>query len=251
MDAFGRCESFARGDPVRPPTVDFAAPLRAQVPSPDQVAPEARRAALLLHGIARGDRSWLLGMLDERERAALEPLLEELQELGVPADRQLLGELTGAPAEPRDASVGSNDRGGPAEGAGPGLDHERLDRADPARLAAVLRDEPPGVIARLIAIRSWAWREELLPRLGEKRRHVLDQLGQVPRRQPETAGKDGAFGALLDQHLVAAVLRRLDSDEASQRPAANVGAQGRPAKRAAGLAGLVGRWLPWGQGASR
>ncbi|PTT79710.1 hypothetical protein DBR42_20865 [Pelomonas sp. HMWF004] len=45
-----------------------------------------RRAALTLHALAAPDRDWLLRQLPVADRTALQSLLNELQELGIPAD---------------------------------------------------------------------------------------------------------------------------------------------------------------------
>lgn len=45
-----------------------------------------RRAALTLHALAAPDRDWLLQQLPVADRSALQGLLAELRELGIPAD---------------------------------------------------------------------------------------------------------------------------------------------------------------------
>lgn len=59
-----------------------------------------RRAALTLHALAVPDREWLLAQLPTAHRTALRGLLDELHELGIPADaaviRAALAEATPA-----------------------------------------------------------------------------------------------------------------------------------------------------------
>jgi hypothetical protein len=49
-----------------------------------------RRAALTLHALAAPDRDWLLAQLPADDRAALERLLGELSELGIPAESAVI-----------------------------------------------------------------------------------------------------------------------------------------------------------------
>jgi hypothetical protein len=49
-----------------------------------------RRAALTLHALAAQDREWLLDQLPATDRTALNSLLAELQELGIPADADVI-----------------------------------------------------------------------------------------------------------------------------------------------------------------
>jgi hypothetical protein len=66
----------------------------------DEVSAGRRRAALTLHALATPDREWLLEQLPAAERGALRGLLVELQDLGIPADadviRSALAEVTPA-----------------------------------------------------------------------------------------------------------------------------------------------------------
>lgn len=49
-----------------------------------------RRAALTLHALAAQDREWLLEQLPAADRTVLGGLLAELQELGIPADAEVI-----------------------------------------------------------------------------------------------------------------------------------------------------------------
>ena len=55
-----------------------------------EVSAGRRRAALTLHALAASDREWLLEQLPPAERATLRGLLAELQELGIPADAEVI-----------------------------------------------------------------------------------------------------------------------------------------------------------------
>lgn len=57
--------------------------------------PSVRRAAWLLHGLPEVDRDWLLAQLDDAQRGAVTPALQELSALGLVARA---GEPDGAPA---------------------------------------------------------------------------------------------------------------------------------------------------------
>jgi len=178
---------------------------------------ETRQAALLLHGLPPGDRRWLLQQLSGDERASLQALLAELETLGIPADRALLDEAVSARAAP----VPADDLSSPRWDA-PGAEREDvsaqlalLESADPRRLGAILRDESPGLIVRLLELREWPWRERLLAQLGApKRRHVEEQLA---RRERASSAAAPVPPVALQGQLVSGVLRRLrqGSDERS------------------------------------
>ena len=55
-----------------------------------EVSAGRRRAALTLHALAALDREWLLEQLPTAERVALRDLLAELQDLGIPADADVI-----------------------------------------------------------------------------------------------------------------------------------------------------------------
>jgi hypothetical protein len=57
-----------------------------------------RRAALTLHALERSDRAWLLGQLSHGQRELLEPLLADLETLGIPRDRGLIQDAMTAEA---------------------------------------------------------------------------------------------------------------------------------------------------------
>jgi hypothetical protein len=60
---------------------------------------------------------------------------------------------------------------------------------DPARLAVLLREEPPQVIAAFVQLHEWPWREQFIQHLGPLRRKQVGELlissagGQLPPRE--------------------------------------------------------------------
>jgi hypothetical protein len=102
-----------------------------------------RQSALALHALAAQDRAWVLAALPEGQRAALQPLLAELEEIGIPRDADLLRAVQ--PPAARQRSTG-----------------------DLEALARLLRREPPGVAAGFLAAEAWPWRREVLQRVGAR-----------------------------------------------------------------------------------
>lgn len=151
-------------------------------------ATSPRRAALLVHAMPAADRDWLLGTLASHHRVQLELLLEELRALEIPPDAALLREIVeAAPAGPADAQA-------------------RLARLAPrevAKLVHLLRDEPPQLVATLLAAQPWPWKGAVLAALGER----------ATQARPQQA-------AALHQALCESVLRRLqDCPSAARAPA--------------------------------
>lgn len=124
----------------------------------EQVRAQPRRAALMAHALTAADQAWLLRSLAPERRRLLEGLLAELRELGIPPDGSLLDAVklecaaTTASVEPAETTERQLDR---------------LPAAGVRDLAELLRHEPPGVAARLLAMRPWPWRSALLGYLGD------------------------------------------------------------------------------------
>jgi hypothetical protein len=119
-----------------------------------------RRAALTLHGLSEADRGWMLKQLPAPDQARLGGLLGELRALGMPADPALLAGLAERSAAPVSASA-------------------KLRAAPAQRVHAVLAHEPAALIAALLAIEAWPWREAVL--------EALPPLREADRVSPNVA----------------------------------------------------------------
>ena len=179
-------------------------------PAPEPTA-GARKSALLLHALAQADREWVMAQLPEGERSSLLELLADLKSLGIPADRGLVDEAVTVAREPEGSAFSARDAGSVRE----------LAKADPARLAALLRDEPALLLAHLLRLNDWPWRAEL-------RRH----LGESKWREVEERRTNFTEAPALDAQVVESTLRHLRADSGP-----------RPRDRVSGLlARLRGRW---------
>ncbi len=134
----------------------------AAAPEPDPLA-GPRKAALLLHAMASETRLWLLSQLPEAQAETLRGLLAELSELGIPADETLLREVL---ADPDNAT------------AAPSTDAQLavIEQAGPGTLWLALRDEPAGLVARLLALFDLRWEQAFLDQLGPSKRHQVQSL---------------------------------------------------------------------------
>ncbi|MCE3261345.1 MAG: hypothetical protein K0R43_424 [Pseudoduganella sp.] len=110
-----------------------------------------RQAALLLHDLAPADCDWLLQQLDAAEASTLQALLQELQALGIPAERGLQAQLT--PAAPAASAL--------------------LAQASAAHMLEVLDEMPSGLLAAVLSLESWPWEAAWLARLAPARRDAL------------------------------------------------------------------------------
>jgi hypothetical protein len=150
---------------------------------------QLRRAALMLHGLARADCDVILGQLDPVQRVAIEPLLEELAELGLPGDTALLQELlkteaATAPVERKPVDVLAH---------APAHDVER-----------VLANEPPLIVARLLAAQDWPWKEAVLARTAlPRQRRINEALAGLKRVR--TTRRTPACDELLVNELVSRI----------------------------------------------
>jgi hypothetical protein len=135
----------------------------------------AHRAALTLHALADADRQWLLQGLTGEQKDLLRPLLQELEELGIPRTADLAGIFGDSAGEEVDA-------------------FQAVDARSLGTLAKLLAAEPPRVAAAFLARRSRASREPLLRELPSP------LAGEIERLMP------GVAAARLLQEAVAARL---------------------------------------------
>jgi hypothetical protein len=143
-----------------------------------------RKAALMLSGLGGRDRDWLLAQFAADERSELCALIEELRGLGLAQDASLVQELSLAE---------------------PVAEVPRISVAASARAAfAVLGREPDWLIAAVLRLRPWPWREAFLRLLGTEWRMSVQE--SVP------AG--GELRAKLAQTLGTAVERRIEEQAA-------------------------------------
>lgn len=152
------------------------------------VAAGVRRTALLLHTLQPEDRASLLGQFDAEEQRVLRGLLEELLELGIPHDKALLDEtmagLSGDKLLSADRSKTSAAQSGTA--AHPDAIVAWLDGFPAQQIVAVLKDESPELIGRILACHSWSWGAALVEQFEPLKRRQIKSLShsvgqQAPR----------------------------------------------------------------------
>jgi len=163
---------------------------------------DQRKAALLLHGMPAVDQQWILAQLPKEQGEDLQRLLDELKELGIPADGSLTTQAFSLPPRAVDsASVG-----------GPLFEGERWDKVveginsvDPGCVWGILKDEPVGLIAALLNLHSWQWASAVLEGMGPVKRHQVDLI-QTYRNHDSV---NPAFGRVLRERLLTQFSQRL------------------------------------------
>lgn len=214
-------------------------------PRDAQIATEVRKAALLLHALHDRDRGWLLERLPDSDRSGLRSLLAELEALGIPVDRDLLDEVI-RPARDAGSSPRAAVDGPESQPKAVSEDRVRdetvrsLEQAAPDRLATILRDEPAGLIAVLLAVHPWPWKDHLLKMLGPMKLRQVEGLmaRRVLRSSEAPAGRVAGVAPALVERLLVTLSERLTGTEpgrateaaSSERPSRWVGA-GMPSVR--------------------
>lgn len=122
----------------------------------------ARRAALAAHALASEDQAWLMDALAPGHRAMLQPLLDDLKALGIPADAPPVQAAAGIPLRRRLRLPDP----GPAESA----------RVPPQADALVswLSQEPTALAQRILGLQAWSWAADVRRRLG------IASIGDLP-----------------------------------------------------------------------
>ena len=198
----------------------FAMAMAAAAPAERASQGGARRAALLLHTVCADDRAWLLAQLPAEERRVMEPLLAELRELNIPADRDLLAEVADAEG-----------------GALPPPNAGTLASADPALVAKVLAGEPLALVARVFALGPWSWSGAVLATLSPMRREQLrDRLAAAQR--PDASQPRSLLDSRLIELIEARVLEAARDAKALPRRASS-----RTAPGSAIVPAWMRRWL--------
>ena len=152
----------------------------------------SRQAALLLHALGSADREWVLNSLPALQRDELRGLLQELQDLGIPADRHFLDQLAlqaVAANSTRDGNHAAQKGEASLGGMGCSFDNfvnsmESLQPRQIEKLADLLGREPAGLVARLLNMKDWSWHEALLSRLDlNQRSQIRETLSGLRSRE--------------------------------------------------------------------
>ena len=198
-------------------------------------AEEDHKAALLLHALPADDRAWLLEKLPASERQALQSLLTELTELGIPADRSLLDEVMSDMPDSRAAS-------GKITAAPGDLSMQELTDIAPAMIAKILQDEPAMLIAHLLMINDWPWTAAALEQMGVlKRRQIESCITQLSEKKICLPTTDGIPQlSALHRQLLAELKIRLSNRYPNWRVRQESGMA-----RQSNKANLVQRWSRW------
>lgn len=110
-----------------------------------------RQAAVALHGLVEADRRLILAQLPAPDQATLRGYLAELTELGFDGDAIAVDDMV------------------PAGDAIP----VELAQASPAMMLGLLAQEPAALVAQVLALEDWRWREGLLALLTPARRDAV------------------------------------------------------------------------------
>lgn len=158
---------------------------------------QARQAALLLHALSRSARQQVLARLDVTQSARLKPLLDELDEIGLP---QSLGQQISALAMPsaRTSAV-----------------PEQMEALKADDVARCLVECAPATAAHLLRAGNWSWKThalELMP--GSFRTAVLDCMRREPN--PLAPAVLQALCECLCQHATQERARHASADRASR-----------------------------------
>ena len=154
-------------------------------------SPGLRSAALVAHAMRPADRDWLLSQLDLGQRAALQPLIDELRELGIPPDADLIGEALKASQQTLPASPPKADD--PVD---------RFSRLPARDVASVLANEPPRLVDRVLRMRPWPWRAEVLSMRGD----ACDGIDETTAQDEIRVGIE--VSTRLEQVMLGALLAR-------------------------------------------
>jgi len=152
--------------------------------NPDR-SPQAREAALLLHGLPDDARLGVLARLSDDERGRVMPLLEELASLGIPRrPHRVVPGVADGPQGPRDA----------------------VDRLSAEHVLDAVRSCSNATLSLLLDAGPWSWRDAVLAGLPADRRVAVQALCGHLVPPPELVGSlcRSVLGALASEVTVSA-----------------------------------------------
>jgi hypothetical protein len=130
-------------------------------------SPQAREAALLLHGLPDEARRGVLARLSDDERGRVMPLLEELASLGIPRrPHRVVPGVADGPQGPRDA----------------------VDRLSPEHVLDAVRSCSDATLSLLFDAGPWSWHGAVLAGLPADRRLAVQALCGREAPPPELTG---------------------------------------------------------------
>lgn len=151
-----------------------------------------RQIALVLAALPSADREAVLARVGGEAAARLGALVGEVRDLGLAIDAANLGAIV----DRLDASLAANRNA-----------RERVASASAGDIAVALEGAPGALVAELLALQSWPWRDEFLARLiGSRKRDVVEGVRGV--RAPIAARRAEVMLAQLASRLPEATSRR-------------------------------------------
>jgi hypothetical protein len=161
--------------------------------------PGIRRAALLLHAMGAEDSRWVMARLADEQRQVLQALLEELTQLGIPAQPELIDEALGtdktadlspqAPQTPQAPVV-------PVVRTLAGLSAETAH--------SLLHAESEEITGRVLAMAPWPWEQEFLLRLPLLKQRGIKEARAAWAREYATGATERPVDLALLEALVKA-----------------------------------------------
>lgn len=177
-----------------------------------QISENTRRSALLLHSMSESDRQWVLGNLDGRDTQILNQLLSELNELGLPADQELLSDLNSVNKAARASSMKMT---WPKNVTDLSMEQQIacLDKADCRDIFGVLADESTELVAYFLQIHRWTWKKEFLACFdASKARRIQETMADI--KEPYISESD-VRAKKLQQTLIAEIIQQVPAPRAA------------------------------------
>jgi hypothetical protein len=197
----------------------------------DSAQISTRRAALMLHAMQPVDCAWVLRNIPTGQSARLRTLLEELRSLGIPADPSLLTEPIKAqhkspPGEEEKSAGFENHAAARPDDFRESPGEHSLDVAHVDVLLAILKQESAALVARLLSVRAWKWRDGLLQAMSAEQRRAVHQCMERHTTARLSSGVENA--ALLQHALIDGLSKRYTQAAASRQHGSSFGGESSP-----------------------
>lgn len=136
-------------------------------------ATNLRKAALALHALSAGDMQRVWQRLDQAQRDALSPLLDELTSLGIPKGRQWIDSTSDELPQAGDAGKGAVQ-----------ADRSAIWRLRADQALAVLTTQSLDTAVAVMQIAKWPWLSDVVNNWPPEQRNAVRARMDVPRAWP-------------------------------------------------------------------
>lgn len=158
-----------------------------------------QKIALMVHSLHPEDRHWLMRKLGDEQTGLLKPMLDELAMLGIPSDKQMIESFFCEESTTSDSKT--NHLGSTSF-------MSKLDKLGAEEIFAVLCDEAPEFVARVLEIRNWRWQLGLMQLFDRQKVSLIQACQRQRDSEQEGLAQAVLFNESVMRHLWEVIIEK-------------------------------------------